>query len=122
MDICKNGKLLFMDAAVYGLYKRNTASFKDTTVILFNDEDGFSIENEKGLIIHIPEEFPIKGCVVINEKGKHICLGKTEYLYEEKTVTVPLVYENKVLSKKNKIAVEWLQDVVRKTVQKIYSI
>ena len=114
LDICKNGKLLFMDAAVYGLYKRNTASFKDTTVILFNDEDGFSIENEKGLIIHIPEEFPIKGCVVINEKGKHICLGKTEYLYEEKTVTVPLVYENKVLSKKNKIAVEWLQDVVRK--------
>ena len=114
LDICKNGKLLFMDAAVYGLYKRNTASFKDTTVILFNDEDGFSVENEKGLIIHIPEEFPIKGCVVINEKGKHICLGKTEYLYEEKTVTVPLVYENKVLSKKNKIAVEWLQDVVRK--------
>ena len=114
LDICKNGKLLFMDAAVYGLYKRNTASFKDTTVILFNDEDGFSIENEKGLIIHIPEDFPIKGCVVINEKGKHICLGKTEYLYEEKTVTVPLVYENKVLSKKNKIAVEWLQDVVRK--------
>ena len=47
-------------------------------------------------------------------KGKHICLGKTEYLYEEKAVTVPLVYENKVLSKKNKIAVEWLQDVVRK--------
>lgn len=114
LDICKNGKLLFMDAAVYGLYKRNTASFKDTTVILFNDEDGFSIENEKGLIIHIPEDFPIKGCVVINEKGKHICLGKTEYLYEEKTVTVPLVYENRVLSKKNKIAVEWLQDVVRK--------
>lgn len=114
LDICKNGKLLFMDAAVYGLYKRNTASFKDTTVILFNDEDGFSIENEKGLIIHIPEDFPIKGCVVINEKGKHICLGKTEYLYEGKTVTVPLVYENKVLSKKNKIAVEWLQDVVRK--------
>ena len=114
LDICKNGKLLFMDAAVYGLYKRNTASFKDTTVILFNDEDGFSIENEKGLIIHIPEAFPIKGCVVINEKGKHICLGKTEYLYEEKAVTVPLVYENKVLSKKNKIAVEWLQDVVRK--------
>lgn len=114
LDICKNGKLLFMDAAVYGLYKRNTASFKDTTVILFNDEDGFSIENEKGLIIHIPEDFPIKGCVVINEKGKHICLGKTEYLYEEKAVTVPLVYENKVLSKKNKIAVEWLQDVVRK--------
>ena len=108
LDICKNGKLLFMDAAVYGLYKRNTASFKDTTVILFNDEDGFSIENEKGLIIHIPEAFPIKGCVVINEKGKHICLGKTEYLYEEKAVTVPLVY------KKNKIAVEWLQDVVRK--------
>ena len=114
LDICKNGKLLFMDAAMYGLYKRNTASFKDTTVILFNDEDGFYIENEKGLIIHISEEFPIKGCVVINEKGKHICLGKTEYLYEEKTVTVPLVYENKVLSKKNKIAVEWLQDVIRK--------
>ena len=50
LDICKNGKLLFMDAAVYGLYKRNTASFKDTTVILFNDEDGFSIENEKNII------------------------------------------------------------------------
>lgn len=114
LDICKNGKLLFMDTAVYGLYKRNTASFKDTTVILFNDEDGFSIENEKELIIHIPEAFPIKDCVVINEKGKHICLGKTEYLYEEKTVTVPLVYENKVLNKKNKIAVEWLQDVIRK--------
>ena len=66
----------FMDAAVYGLYKRNTASFKDTTVILFNDEDGFSIENEKGLIIHIPEDFPIKGCVVINEKGQTYLSGK----------------------------------------------
>lgn len=114
LDICKNGKLLFMNAAVYGLYKRNTASFKDTTVILFDDENGFSVENEKGIIIHIPEAFPIKGCAVINEKGKHICLGKTEYMYEEKAVTVPLVYENKILSKKNKIAVEWLQDVVRK--------
>lgn len=114
LNICKNGKLLFMDATVYELYKQNTAWFKDTTIILFNDEEDLFIENEKEIIVHIPDSFPIKGCAVINEKGKHICLGKTEYMYEEKAVTVPLVYENKELSKKNQIAVEWLLNVARK--------
>lgn len=113
LEVCKNGKVLFMDANVYGLYKRNTASFKDTTIILFNDSDGFSIENENALIIHIPDPFPIEGCVVVNEKGVHMCLGKMEYTYDGKDVVVPVVYENKNLSKRNKIAIEWIQKSIR---------
>ena len=60
LDVCKNGKFVFIDAKIYQLYKRNTASFKDTTVVLFNSEDGLSIENEKGMFIHIPDAFPIR--------------------------------------------------------------
>lgn len=114
LEVCKNGKVLFMDARVYALYKRNTASFKETTIFLFHDEDGFSVDNEKSLIIRIPDSFPVEDCAVINEKGAHVCLGKTEYTYEEQTITVPLAYEKKELSKKNKIAMEWLQNVIAK--------
>ena len=113
LEVCKNGRVLFMDANVYGLYKRNTASFKDTTIILFNDSDGFLIENEKALIIHIPDSFPIEGCVVVNEKGTHMCLGKMEYTYDGKDVVVPVVYENINMSKRNKIAIEWIQRLIR---------
>ncbi len=114
LDICRNGKVLLMDADIYELYKRNIASFKETTIILFNDKDGFSIDSKKGLTVHIPDVFSVNGCAVINEKGSHICLGKKEYIYDEKSVIVPLVYEHKVLSEKNKIVIEWLKNVIKK--------
>lgn len=113
LDVCKNGKFVFIDAKIYQLYKRNTASFKDTTVVLFNSEDGLSIENEKGMFIHIPDAFPIPGCVVVNEKGEHVSLCKSTYSYGEEQITAPLAIEDKRLGGKNKVAIKWLEDTIR---------
>lgn len=113
LDVCKNGKFIFMDAKIYELYKRNTASFKDTAVVLFGEEDGLSVENENGIFIHIPDAFLIPGCVVVNEKGEHVSLCKTVYRYGETPITVPLAVEDKRLSGKNKVAVKWLTETIK---------
>ena len=117
LDVCKNGKFVFIDAKIYQLYKRNTASFKDTTVVLFNSEDGLSIENEKGMFIHIPDAFPIPGCVAVNEKGEHVSLCKSTYSYGEEQITVPLAVEDKRLDGKNRTAVNWLEDTIKANYQ-----
>lgn len=113
LDVCKNGRIVLMDEKIYSQYKRNTASFKDTVLLLFNEDDGFSIDNEKELIIHVPERFPIDGCVVINEKGANISLCKANYNYNEDVITIPLAIQDARMIQNNKIALKWLEDVIK---------
>lgn len=113
LEVAKNGKFLFMNAKVYDVYKRNTSAFKDTIVVLWGSEE-FSMSTDKATIINLPFEFPIKECAVLNEKGAHVCIAKKECMYEERSVTIPIVYEDKRLSKKNKIAVNWLSDIINR--------
>lgn len=113
LDVCKNGRIVFMDEKIYSQYKRNTASFKDTVLLLFNEEDGFKIDNEKGLIIHIPGIFPIEGCAVVNEKGANVSLCKANYNYNEDLITIPLAIQDARMIQNNKIAVKWLEDVIK---------
>lgn len=113
LDVCKNGKIVFMDEKIYSQYKRNTASFKDTVLLLFNEDDGFSIDNEKELIIHIPEMFPIEGCVVVNEKGANVSLCKANYNYNEDVITIPLAIQDNRMIQNNKTALKWLEDVIK---------
>lgn len=113
LDVCKNGKIVFMDEKIYCQYKRNTASFKDTVLLLFNEDDGFSIDNEKELIIHIPEIFPIEGCVVVNEKGANISLCKANYNYNGDVITIPLAIQDNRMIQNNKTALRWLEDVIK---------
>lgn len=113
LDVCKNGRIVLMDEKIYSQYKRNTASFKDTILLLFNEDDGFSIDNEKELIIHIPERFPVDGCVVVNEKGANVSLCKANYNYNEDVITIPLAIQDARLIQNNKIALKWLEDVVK---------
>ena len=113
LDVCKNGRIVFMDAKIYSQYKRNTASFKDTVLLLFNEDEGFSIDNEKELIIHIPGIFPIEGCVVVNEKGANVSLCKANYNYNEDVITIPLAIQDMRMIQNNKIAVKWLEDVIK---------
>lgn len=113
LEVCKNGRIVFMDEKTYSLYKRNTASFKDKMIILFNEDNGFYIENDKELIVHIPGSFPIEGCCVINDKGANVSLCKANYTYNEDIVTIPLAVEDVRLGKKNKIAMTWLEDVIK---------
>lgn len=112
LDVCKNGRIVFMDARSYTLYKRNTTSFKDTVLFLFNAGGEFTIENEKGLIIHIPNEFPIKGCVAVNEKGQHVSLCRADYRYKQEPITVPLAVQDAHMFQNNKVALEWLEEVI----------
>lgn len=113
LDVCKNGRIVLMDEKIYSQYKRNTASFKDTILLLFNEDDGFSIDNEKELIIHIPERFPVDGCVVVNEKGANVSLCKANYNYNEDVITIPLAIQDARMIQNNKIALKWLEDVVK---------
>lgn len=113
LDVCKNGRIVFMDEKIYSQYKRNTASFKDTVLLLFNEDNGFSIDNEKELIIHIPGIFPIEGCVVINEKGANVSLCKANYIYNGDTITIPLAIQDSRMIQNNKIALKWLEDVIK---------
>ena len=112
LDVCKNGRIVFMDEKIYSQYKRNTASFKDTSLFLFNEEDGFHVDNEKELIIHIPGTFPIEGCVVVNEKGANVSLCKAGYTYDEDTITVPLAIQDDRMIQNNKVALKWLEAVI----------
>lgn len=113
LDVCKNGKIVFMNEKIYSQYKRNTASFKDTVLLLFNEDDSFSIDNEKELIIHIPEIFPIDGCVVVNEKGANVSLCKANYSYNEDVITIPLAIQDARMIQNNKIALKWLEEVIK---------
>ncbi|MCD7825823.1 MAG: PIN domain-containing protein [Clostridiaceae bacterium] len=112
LDVCKNGKFLFMDFQIYQLYKRNTASFKNTVIVLFDSENGFSIDNENAMLIHIPDKFQISGCVVVNEKGEHISLCKNKYTYGDEKIIAPLAIEDNRLNEKNRIAIKWFENII----------
>lgn len=113
LEVCKNGRIVFMDEEIYSQYKRNMASFKDTILLLFNQNNGFSIDNEKELIIHIPKNFPIEGCVVVNEKGANVSLCKANYNYNDDTITVPLAIQDVRMIQNTKITLKWLEDVIK---------
>lgn len=113
LDVCKNGKVIFIDANIYELYKRNTASFKDRTVFLFGDDEQFFIENEKGMFISLPGTIPVEGCVVVNEKGESVSLCKGEYSYEGRSLTIPLAVEDIRLIKKPRLVLSWLEDLIK---------
>lgn len=113
LDVCKNGRVVFMDEKIYSQYKRNTASFKDTVLLLFNEDDGFKIDNEKGLLIHIPRIFPVEGCAVVNEKGANVSLCKANYNYNGDVITVPLAIQDTRMLQNNKIVMKWIEDVIK---------
>ena len=111
LDVCKNGKILFIESRFYNIFKRNTASFKDRTIILFNDKEGFSIENDKQTIVHISDGFSINGCVVLNDKGEHISFCRKEYTYENRSIDVPLAVEDKRLIADSSVSIKWLEKI-----------
>lgn len=112
LGVCKNGKTLYMDFRIYNLYKRNTSAFKDTTVFLFNDPDGFSIENDKNLFIHLSSDFFVNACVVSDERGNHVSLCKAEFSYGEYKILAPLAVEDRRLGKSSAI-MDWLKNAVK---------
>lgn len=118
LDVCKNGKVIFIDTDVYELYKRNTASFKDRIVFLFGEEEKFFVENEKGLFISLPGSLPIEGCAVVNEKGESVSLCKAEYFYEDSTLTIPLAVEDARLIKKPRLVLSWLEELIKTNLDK----
>lgn len=114
LNVCKNGRVLFIEAGFYNMFKRNTTSFKEKTLILFNSHEEFKIatvEKDKILIIHLPEEFPNIGCAVINDRGGHASFCKKYYTYEDKTVEVPLVVEDDSLFGNPAAALQWLETI-----------
>ena len=111
LDVCKNGKILFIESRFYNIFKRNTASFKDKTIILFKDKDGFSIENDKQVVVHISEGFFIDGCVAFNDKGEHVSFCRKEYKYENRSITAPLAVEDKRLITDGSAPIKWLEKV-----------
>lgn len=113
LDVCKNGKMLFMDYRIYNLYKRNTTAFKGSTIILFNAPNGFSIENDKNLLIHLSAEFCVNACAVINDKGNHVSLCKAEFIYGDQKILAPLAVEDKRLGKKGTLLINWLENAVK---------
>lgn len=113
LDVCKNGKVIFIDTDVYELYKKNMASFKDRTVFLFGKEEKFFIDNEKGLFIFLPGTLPVEGCAVVNEKGESISLCKAEYSYDGSTLIVPLAVEDARLIKKPYLVLSWLDELIK---------
>ena len=113
LDVCKNGKVIFINADIYELYKRNTASFKDRTIFLFGDEGKYIIDNEKGLFITLPGILPVEGCAVVNEKGESVSLCKAEYSYRDNTLMIPLAVEDARLIKKPRLVLSWLEELIR---------
>lgn len=111
LNVCKNGKILFIEARFYNMFKRNTASFKEKTLVLFGGNDGFTVEKDKLLIIQIPEPFSITGCVVVNDKGEHVSFCRKEYQYENVPVVAPLAIEDVRLLDDTAAAPSWLETV-----------
>lgn len=112
LNVCKNGRVLFIETRFYNMFKRNTASFKDKTLILFGCKDGFSIEKDKLLVIRVPDSFSIDGCVALNDKGEHVCFCRREFTYEDTPVVVPLAVEDKRVFDDTAAAPNWLEAVV----------
>ena len=111
LNVCKNGRILFIDAAYYNVFKRNTAAFKNKILILFNDNDGFTIENDNKVIIRIKDGFPIIGCAALNDKGEHVSFCKKEYMYEEKSLIAPLAVQDERIIADSGIAPRWLESI-----------
>ena len=112
LDVCKNGKVIFIDTDVYELYKRNTSSFKERTVFIVGEEENFFIKNEKGLFISLPAKLPVEGCAVVNEKGESVSLCKAEYSYEDSSLIIPLAVEDARLIKKPRLVLSWLEKLI----------
>ena len=113
LDVCQNGKVIFIDADIFDLYKRNTTKFKDRTVFLVGTDEKFFVENEKGMFISLPGTIPVEGCVVVNEKGESVSLCKGDYTYEESSLTIPLAVEDVRLIKKPRLVLSWLEDLIK---------
>lgn len=111
LNICKNGRILFIDSTYFNVFKRNTASFKNKTLILYNDKSGFSVENNNMVIIRISDNFPITGCAVLNDKGEHVSFCKKEYMYEGTSLSVPLAVQDERLIADSGIAPRWLESI-----------
>lgn len=111
LNVCKNGRVLFAEARFYNMFKRNTSAFKDKTLVLFGSKEDLTVENDKLLIVQIPDQFTINGCVVLNDKGEHICFCKKEYMYEDVPVIAPLAVEDERLSGDTAAAPNWLERV-----------
>lgn len=113
-NVCKNGKVIFINKNVYALYKRNIALFRNRVVLLFGEDEQFGIENNKGLFISLPGAIPIDGCAVVNEKGESVSLCKERYTYRDTSLTVPLAVEDVRFVKDPHRALSWLEDLIEK--------
>lgn len=114
LNVCKNGKVLFIDSKFYNLFKRNTASFKGKTLFLFNSQEGFAIktiDKDNTLFVQLPDPFKEAGCVAINDKGEHVSFCKKQYIYEDKDVVAPLAVEDDRLLGDLSSAPNWLESI-----------
>lgn len=99
LNVCKNGKLIAIDAQFYKLYKNNTTAFEDKVVLIFGAGTKVTIEENfsRGKIwtnVYIPIPFNITGCVAINNRQAHVELCSNICTYDDEiTITIPLAYE-----------------------------
>jgi len=111
LEVCKNGRIIFIDDKIYKSYKKNMTAFKGKTIIIFNS-DKFFIEKEDATIIKIPFAFSVAECVVINEKNEHVNLCLGEYIYENQKCTSPLAFSNPELFLRDNTVRKWIHIIV----------
>ena len=116
-SVCENGQTLILNTRIYNAYKRRSSIFKNKTLILLGNEDGFSIDNSTGIFIGIPDAFLKGACAALNEKGEHIGICRADYNYEGYNVRAPLAVECRALVQDAvHVFSKWLGEVVLKHV------
>ena len=113
IDICREGQSIFIDYDIFNSIKQNGTAFQGKKVVIFNSPNFEIIEGEFQQI-NIKEDYPIKGCAVINNKGAQLFLCFEKYSYGENIVSVPLAYENKNQINEKVLLANWLYDLFLK--------
>lgn len=128
-DLCKNSNTLFIRSDFYEIYKRNTTFFKNKIVVVFGSKSQFVIEEKKDkkdtiTLIYIPDEFPIPGVVIVNEKEDSLSICKADLKYKDINICAPIAIEDKRMLPNYRMVRGWIESLIKKKLkdESIYSV
>lgn len=110
VDVCRNGRILFVNGEFLDLISGISSQLlSGKMVVVFNSGKlGSKVENES-LMITIPSDFEIPGCVVINDRNDSVSLQKDVLEYDGRRIEYPLAIRDGRIRSRGENAIQWLE-------------
>ena len=91
-SICKNSKYIMMPLKYFDLYSEYLNKLSGKVYFLFGATKFKIVQEEKNILIYIPEMIGLKNCIVINSLNEHLCLSKNECEVNGDNISFPIAY------------------------------